>query len=163
MPTPTYIPLATTTLGSAASSITFGSIPQGYRDLIVIFNGTASSGSDFRFQFNGDTGSNYAFILAGGASNNTTPSASGSSQTSIPISYTAPLTTTRHVAIAQIMDYSATDKHKTLLARSNNEGSGVSMGAGRWGSNNAITSIRMFPDGNQFSIGSTFSLYGIAG
>ena len=41
--TPTYIPLATTTLGSASNSITFNSVPATYRDLIVIIDGATAS------------------------------------------------------------------------------------------------------------------------
>ena len=42
MPTPTYTPLATVTLGTSAASVTFSSIPATYRDLILIFDGTGS-------------------------------------------------------------------------------------------------------------------------
>jgi len=60
------VALATTTLGSAASSITFGSIPATYRDLrIVVSVRSDSVNSPYaqcRLQFNADTGSNYPTV-----------------------------------------------------------------------------------------------------
>ena len=57
----TYEPIATNTLGSAASSVTFSSIPSTYTDLIVVMNYANSTGlADVFFRFNGDTGSNYS-------------------------------------------------------------------------------------------------------
>ncbi len=58
----TYEPLATTTLGSAASSVTFSSISGSYTDLVVVFSGTAGGGnSNLILTFNSDTGSNYSW------------------------------------------------------------------------------------------------------
>jgi hypothetical protein len=63
----TYEPIATTTLGSAAATVTFSSISGAYTDLIVVANLAQSAGSNsLRFRLNGDTGSNYsATILRG--------------------------------------------------------------------------------------------------
>jgi hypothetical protein len=64
--------------------------------------------------------------------------------------------------IAHIMDYSATDKHKTVLARSNDASMVTYASASRWASTNAITSILIDPDSTtQIAVGSTLSLYGI--
>jgi hypothetical protein len=64
--------------------------------------------------------------------------------------------------ITQIMDYSATDKHKTLLSRKNTSSVVVNAQAGRWANTAAITSIVCTVDsGATFSSGSTFSLYGV--
>jgi len=60
MPT-TYEPIATTTLGSAAASITFSSIPATYTDLRLVMVGTTSA-SDWSFcRFNGTDGSSTAY------------------------------------------------------------------------------------------------------
>ena len=68
MPT-TYEPIATTTLGSAAASITFSSIPATYTDLRVVFNGTVTEvGETLYYRFNSDGASNYSITQVYGAS-----------------------------------------------------------------------------------------------
>ena len=57
----TYTPIATTTLGSAASSVTFSSISGSYTDLILITNpSSATTDQSIYVQFNADTGTNYS-------------------------------------------------------------------------------------------------------
>jgi hypothetical protein len=153
MPTPTYTPLATVTLGSAASSVTFSSIPATYRDLILVFEGTVASGAFARIQFNSDTASNYSNVLI---KNNGSALITGDN-----IAF-AELQATYNNAIGQIMDYSATDKHKTVLTRSNQPTGHVIASAGRWANTAAITSIRLFVSAGNYSTGSRFDLYGIA-
>lgn len=152
MPTPTYTPLATVTLGTTATSVTFSSIPATYRDLIFVFDG-ASSGATFgRIQFNGDTGSNYSNVYI---KNNGSQTITGDNI------FFAELQTTRNNSINQIMDYSATDKHKAVLHRSNAPTAHVIANAARWANTAAITSIRVFLGGGNFTTGSRFDLYGI--
>ena len=59
----TYTPIATQTLSSSVSNITFSSISGIYTDLILIVNiaETPSIGS-FVFRVNGDSGNNYSVI-----------------------------------------------------------------------------------------------------
>ena len=78
----TYTPIATQTLGSAAASVTFSSIPQGYTDLVVVIgSATFSANSSLYFQYNGDTGANYSSTRLTGngssASSSRTTSANG--------------------------------------------------------------------------------------
>jgi hypothetical protein len=78
------------------------------------------------------------------------------------IDFYASITTAfSNVTIVHIMDYSATDKHKTVLSRANRASSGVDAIAGRWASTSAITSIKYFASGRTLDIGSTVALYGI--
>jgi hypothetical protein len=58
--TATYEKIATSTLGSTASDVTFSSISGSYTDLVLIVNETCSTGSGLNVQFNSDTGSNYS-------------------------------------------------------------------------------------------------------
>jgi len=52
----TYTPIATQTLSSAVTSVTFSSIPQTYTDLILVMNVTNSSATVYKaLQFNTDT------------------------------------------------------------------------------------------------------------
>ena len=56
----TYEPIATTTLASAQSSITFNSF-SGYTDLVLVSNWASANSTAFlNIQFNGDTGNNYS-------------------------------------------------------------------------------------------------------
>jgi hypothetical protein len=154
MPTPTYTPLATVTLGSSAASVTFSSIPATYRDLILIFEGTQSSSADLTFTLNGDTSNRTGVVMYGDGS-----SAGSGTRTAGEIGY---ITSGRSNMIIQVMDYSATDKHKTLLSRSNAPAEAVGAYASRWASTAAVTSFAVVATGGR-TIGSasTFSLYGV--
>jgi hypothetical protein len=162
--TPTYIPLATITLSSAQSSVTFGSISQSYRDLVLVCNSrslyTANNVDDFVVEFNGDTGSNYSTVFmagySGGAVSETATNARvGYLQTS------SSGNTSLGTQIAQINDYAQTDKQKTFLGRASSTDRATATAA-RWANTAAITSIKVFGiRGSSFAINSTFNLYGI--
>ena len=155
------MPLATYTVtGSPDSSVEFSSIPATYRDLVLVMNCKIGASAEALFmQFNSDTGNNYHYVVASGDGSATGSFAVGSTiGTRIGSIYTNDGSFYGH-----IMDYSATDKHKTVLGRASTAANIVQMTASRWANNNAITSCRVFPDGGQsFAVGSTFSLYGIA-
>jgi hypothetical protein len=163
MPTPTYTPLANITLGSAAASVTFSSINQSYRDLVLVSNLQASAANTLYLRFNAST-TTYSWVGAiassGGATSITNASANGALVGASTIGL--PTSAIQATSVAQIMDYTATDKHKTVLARYGNSSSEVDMFASRWGNTAAITSVQVIvlPSGN-LSTGSTFSLYGI--
>jgi hypothetical protein len=160
MPTPTYTPLANVTLGSTASSVTFSNIPATYRDLILVMNGTSTSGNPFAFlRFNGDSGSNYNYVfMYGDGTPSGAVSASFANQTT---GFIGNLDTgARNTVIAQVLDYSATDKHKPMLAR-NGGGGLVIATAGRWANTSAVTSMSVNTNTSTFTAGFTFSLYGV--
>ena len=163
MATPTYIPIAITTLTSATSSVSFNGITQDFRDLVLVAEYVVDTNSlGFAMRFNGDSSSTYETVYAWGTGSS---ALSGTrSQTYIRNSL-LPDDTDRAFAIANIMDYSATDKHKTALVRFNSaDKPDVEMIAGRWPSTSAITSITLTDLGSgDFASGSTFSIYGIAG
>ena len=56
----TYVPIATQTLSSTASTITFSSIPSTYADLRLTYVGVTPSSSWIGLRLNGDTGTNYS-------------------------------------------------------------------------------------------------------
>jgi hypothetical protein len=109
-------------------------------------------------RFNGDSGSNYSNMVAYG-DGSSTASASGSG-TSFELGY---FTTNPAMSITQVLDYSATDKHKTTLIRYGSPASSniTAMRVARWASTSAITSITLTTTTGTYSIGTTFSLYGI--
>jgi hypothetical protein len=159
MPTPTYTPLATVTLSSSASSVIFSSIPATYRDLVLVTNVTHSGEAeiDLAIRFNGDTGNNY---------NRASVTGNGSVAASFAVLnenylYVLAASTTSSVATLQIMDYSATDKHKPCLSRGNLTAGRVSATANRWANTAPINSISVAVLSANFLAGSTFSLYGV--
>jgi hypothetical protein len=145
--------LASITLQSASASVSFSGIPQNYRDLILVFRGTPTSGNFIRTIFNNDiTAGNY-FEIGMSSYNN---------------GYSA-ATNTNRFAYAwggndsfnmQIMDYSSTDKHKTVLVRNGNAANDVIARAGRWANTNSINSLAIEIETTTFATGSTFNLYG---
>jgi hypothetical protein len=166
VPTPTYTALATVTLASTASSVTFSSIPATYRDLIVVMNVGGATAASSRMRFNADSGNNYNWVFMNGSGSSTT-SSSQSNQNNLDVGAFIGLSATvgPYNLIAQIMDYSATDKHKTVLSRVNLTSDlypGTTALAGRWASTSAITTVQLFPDSaTNWIAGSRFDLYGV--
>ena len=159
MPTTTHTLIEAVTLATNASSVTFSSIPTtGKGDLVLTMEFKGSGGNAYgALRFNGDTGSNYSITFALGDG-----SAPGQgSGTSDKIAVFAATTTSAYLEQYQIMDFSATDKHKSLLRRGNRADYRVDMLAGRWANTDAITSIEIFALTNSYAAGSTFSLYQI--
>ena len=161
MPTPTYTPLATVTLGSSAASVTFSSIPATYRDLIVVVNCRTNVEAFPAARLNSDTGSNYSRVGMSGNGSSTFSYTSTSDRITLT-GYAASSNTTDLNIILQVMDYAQTDKHKTLLLRANNAGYGTDAMAFRWANTAAITSLLILAAGSAtFNTGATFNLYGV--
>lgn len=154
----TYDLIETTTLASAASSVTFSSITQDYRDLVLVVDANSTTGNCLlRLVFNNDQTNNYYQVYMSAA-----PSSASLTQGFID-TFINPNDAEESLAIFQIMDYSATDKHKTVLIRSGRpDVSQLFASAQRWGDTSAITEIDINSALNAFASGSTFSLYGIA-
>jgi hypothetical protein len=162
----TYEPIATQTLGSAQTTITFGSISGSYTDLVLVANWAQSAVGSCSIRFNSDSGSNYSFTELRG---------NGSAASSTRLSNAAqswwaynvfPDTSYTANAIISIQNYSNATTYKTFLSRANaNSGSfaGTSAIVGLWRSTSAITSIELDIDGSAtYNTGSTFTLYGIS-
>lgn len=166
MPTPTYVPLSAITLSSLALEVSFTSIAQTYKDLVLVISGTAGAAPSSVqpvFRFNSDSENNYFYVFARGNGSSTSSGADVASYNFGIIS--ASVTSGRFLCISNIMDYSATDKHKTVLTRGNDNdaNSDVQMMANRWANTAAITSIQLINPGGSWPSGSTFTLFGIAG
>ena len=119
----TYTPIATTTLGSAQSSVTFNSF-SGYTDLIVVFNGgNTASGQSIYLQFNGDTGTNYSTAdLWGNGSSATSGRNTGLGFMRVVGRGIGVDTTLTTNALIHIMNYANTNTFKTVINRSNETG-----------------------------------------
>ena len=162
----TYVALATQTLGSDTSTVTFSSIPSTYTDLVVVTSARCSStANDIKLQFNGDSGSNYSYTYLRGESGGAS-SSRGSNQGAMFLGYSAMSTDTNvwSPTILSIQNYSNTTTYKTVLSRTNIPSGTTNVAAtvGLWRSTSAISSITLFPGAFNFITGSTFSLYGIA-
>jgi len=157
MPT-TYDPIATQTLVSAASSVTFSSIPSTYTDLVLIVNSARTASNDsVSLEFNGDTGSNYSRLLMyGTGSSAATFRESNATLIEIGVQDTSNCTN-----IFNVINYANTTSNKSVVARANATGVRVSYGIGVWRNTSAITSIKLATGGSTFIAGSVFTLYGI--
>jgi hypothetical protein len=159
----TYTPIATTTLGSATSSITFSSISGSYTDLVLIFYTPSNSiNDDMYLQYNSDTGSNYSNTTLRG--NGTTASSTrGSNTTGARFTdASSPTTTTSNTSIINIMSYSNTTTYKSNISRGNNASTGVETMVTLWRNTAAITTIKIYPASGNMATGTIATLYGIA-
>lgn len=159
----TYEPIATTTLGSTAATVTFSGISSAYTDLKVVIVATAATGGNFGFRFNSDTGTNYSRTMLRG---NGTTASSGSSTNIDYFQLTngATIGTTPSLHTVDLFSY-AGSTYKTILYTENSDynGSGsVVYQVGLWRSTSAINRIDFFQQsGTDFAAGSTFTIYGI--
>lgn len=154
----TYEAIATTTLSSATSTVTFSSIPQTYTDLRVVFTGTANATSAFGLRYNSDTGANYSYTALYGTGA-AVASIRGSSTTD-PAN--GNIWTTQSNVTADIMNYSNSTTYKTAISRADNAANRTAAWVSLWRSTAAITNLQITTtSANTYSIGSTFTLYGI--
>lgn len=165
---PTYIKLASTTLASTASSVTFSSITSGYTDLILIASPIQTGSEDIRCQVNSDTGSNYSTTILTMNSSGGGASARRTSQTAATVGFYQSGLNTSHGAplIIQFMNYSNTSTFKSWLSRSGQgDRNSLDTMVSLYRNLSAITSITLFNNNStgthDFHPESSFSLYGI--
>ena len=159
-----YTVIDSQVLSTSAASVTFSSIPGGYKDLVLVLGTGGVAGSSARLRFNSDTGANYSWVrMEGNGSSAASASGTGSF---LPLSGNIYTDTglTYNVQVS-LLDFAATDKHKSVLHRVNQTteptygGVGTAAHASRWANTAAITNIEVY--GTTFAIGSTFFLYQI--
>jgi hypothetical protein len=161
MPTATYEKIEARTLGSTSGSVTFTSIPATYTDVVLIANyATTAANVDVRFRVNGDTGSNYSYTyLVGNGS--TATSGRLANNDNIPGYFAVGTSTNGNVSIYNLMNYSNTTTYKTVLERvSSAEKEAVAV-VGLWRNTAAINACTIYTSSSTFTVGSTFTLYGI--
>lgn len=153
----TYDPIATTTLSSAASTITFSSISSAYTDLRLVLGWV--SGTNPRIRFNSDTGTNYSNTTVYG--DGTATSYAQTSMDGLNI-YAYGVGTQPAFYSLDLFSYTGSTYKTCLVTGSEDKnGSGaVVRQAGLWRSTSAVTSVTVFGSGN-FAIGTTATLYGI--
>jgi hypothetical protein len=159
----TYEPIATTTLSANTSTVILSSIPGTYTDLVVVSVFGSSNGMDIFMRFNNDSGSNYSTTrIAVNSANPNTPFALGSAnQTGIqPRTSVNQQTSVTTILRDNIMNYSNTTTFKSVIGRYDYPGQ-VESHVGTWRNTAAITRIDLVSDGQQFTTGSIFTIYGI--
>lgn len=165
----TYTPIATQTLGSAASSVTFSSLPQNYTDLIVVIgSATFSANSTLYVQYNGDTGANYSSTVLSGdgsaASSSRTTSVNGAQIGAA----NGQSSTVMQTCIVNIQNYSNSTTNKTAISRWSRSDAEVSTTVSLWRNTNAITSIEIYggygngTKNSNMQSGTTITVYGVA-
>ena len=171
-----FFSIATTTLTSNQSTITFSNIPQTYSHLqLRLFAQdvrTTYGITEIKLTFNGDTSSIYTQHQIFGDGGAVTAGATTNYSSIILCDGTIGTTTggTFGVGIIDILDYTDTNKYKTLryIGGVDLNGTVASYGgraglsSGLWRSTAAITSITLVSNSLiNFSTNSSFALYGV--
>jgi hypothetical protein len=173
-----YESIATVTLNSTTSTITFSSIPQTYKHLqlrsIARNVYTGAPGYDYATAaFNGDT--TYTNYRTHSFYGNGTTIGAGTMQSTGYQAIVADVTRDYYTSgimggsIVDILDYSSTTKNKTskMLAvaemNSNNIYAEIDVLTSAWFSTSAITSITITCPTASFTANTQFALYGIKG
>jgi hypothetical protein len=160
----TYEPIATQTLASAASSITFSSIAASWTDLRLVIVGSTSAQSNVFMRLNSDTASNYSYTaLWGSGTAAGSQKATASTFMSFAI-YNGFEITTPMLRTADFFSY-AGSTYKTVLTTESSDLNGstgsVLNAVQLWRSTAAITTILIYATGGNFNSGTTAALYGI--
>ena len=156
----TYEPIATNTLGSAASVVNFSTIPGTYTDLrlIAVYRGTSTA---INLYPNSDFSSNKSWTALRGDGS----SADSSRNSSIAIQdYWSTVTNASGeftISKFDLMNYANTTTFKTVLVRRDVSSAFAETLVNLYRSTSAITSLGVYSASGNFDAGSTFTLYGI--
>jgi hypothetical protein len=161
----TYEPIATTTLGSAQSTITFSSIPATYTDLIFQYQVQTTDTSGYLwFRLNNDGSSLYSTTrLFGNSGSGSGQSNRGSNAIYLQIDAARSTDNLGSFFVQhQIMNYANTTTNKTILTRESEMNYDyVAARVSLYRSTSAINRIDLIANTTTFAIGSTATLYGI--
>lgn len=168
-----YESISTISVGTAVSSITFSSIPSTYTSLQIRFMGSAGFGSynngTIRCELNGDTTSaNYYYHSLFGDGSAVTANGTQFQKITQGLD-TATTTSIYGVGIIDLHNYAITTQNKTLRAIAGFDTNGevsanrVTLSSMLWMNTAAINSIKLQANDGNWTVGSTFALYGIKG
>lgn len=154
-------PLANVTLGATANTVTFSSISGAYRDLRIVMSAASPSANGF-FRFNNDSSSTYLWTTMEGNGSSVSSAWNGDAFGSFANNYIVWYSSNPTLVTMDVLDYSATDKHKTVLTRANRTDNALNAVINRWPSTAAITTITLTAGASTWAAGSTFALYGVS-
>jgi hypothetical protein len=170
----TYEPIATTTLTTAAASISFTGIPQTYTDLVIVSHVRGASSHHLYARWGNsayDSGTNYSAVgLWTRTTSNSTGCERGGDENYArltPFTYGVPSNTSVFgTVVTHIQNYSNTTTFKSAIARTGSVGSssyaGSEIAAFLWRSTSAINQIQFtIGNGANFTTDTTITIYGI--
>lgn len=151
----TFTPIASTTLSSTSSAITFSNLGS-YTDLVLMCSYSCTSAANMYVSINGDYGANYlaTYEYSNGSSYN--PGRLGTIYTNT----NSTIANNQTTDFIEFYDYRNTNYYKTIIGRHITPGVNINQFSGTWKNTSAITSIT-FNSTNTFTAGSTFCLYGL--
>jgi hypothetical protein len=170
------IPIATVTVGSGGqASVEFTSIPQYYEHLQIRGIGRSSQiadGTNYIFlKFNGSSQTEYAYhdLVGTGASAGSSATANSTLILAGQLPRANLLANSFGANIIDILDYSNTNKNKTVRCLtgvdynglSNSQPGYIRLQSGLWINTSTVTSIQLTSESGNFTQYSHFALYGI--
>jgi hypothetical protein len=150
----TYEPIATNTLGSASSTVSFTSIPSTYTDLVLVIGGAASNAQGMFLYFNNDTAANYSRTYVYGTGSSAISDRVGDHKV-------LEIGTAISTLTASVMNYSNTTTFKTTLTRGGSAANLTIAEVGTWRSTAAINRIDVTTGTGTMNTGTVLTLYGI--
>jgi hypothetical protein len=161
-----YESIASSTAGSGGSAtITFSSIAGTYKHLQVRYIAAGTGSAYLAMNFNSDTGANYTrHRLQGNGSTASADGTTGITEVRLYGSPGLPVSSIFAPGVIDILDYSNTNKYKTVraLAGVDNNGSGnIELTSSVWLNTSAITSLTFSVSGGNLTQYSSFALYGV--
>lgn len=160
----TYTALNKVTItGSTTNTMEFASIPSGYTDLRIVFNGQTTAAAITCLKFNNTiAGTDYSYTWIGGGGATATTNL-GANQPHAYVTNVGHMNANPGQITIDILQYSNPSMRKHIISTAvNGAGLGVDKTVSKWRQTTAISSIQIFLDRAEYwSIGSTFTLYGI--
>ena len=162
-------PIASAIVGTAGGTISFGSIPQTFTHLQFRITASTNGATDnitiYGFDGTGGSSNSAVHTLYGNGTSVYSASATGQYNPTIT-QLPATSTSQRGSVIVDILDYTSTNKYKTIRSLGGYDGNGsgyiafTSILPFGFGSSTALSSV-WFYVANSFSVGSRIDLYGI--
>lgn len=157
----TYEPIASTTLGSASSSLSLSSLPSTFTDLRFVIRGYASTGVGTHFRLNGDTGSNYSLTNVGGYTSTYSGRQSNYARGDLYWYSYWPSSGAPAILIVDLMSYANTNIFKTALTQYSLPGTETTRSVHLWRSTAAVNEFTLFTFSSTLGAGTSIDLYGI--
>ena len=166
----TYERIASVTINSATSVVTFSSIPSTYTDLVLTggWFRVTTNGNNLGMRLNSDTGNNYsANYMEGDGTSVATGGGFGNANyarvAAIAGGFTSSATQSLPITM-QFNDYFNTQIRKTIVTRYGQASAVTGISCSVWLSTSAINAIELSaysPGTGEFGAGSILTLYGI--